>query len=108
MEYNLYEETNEGSNKKTIEVETTDQEKQDTINDEVKTIYPTSGTDTHKNDNELIISPSSKNYDDLVKGQWTLNDNIEEMLTKVKRKLLLKQKIVTGNRERGNKQLEQQ
>ena len=40
-EHNLSEETDKGSNVKTIEVEISDQEEKDTINDEVKTIDPT-------------------------------------------------------------------
>ena len=47
---------------KSIEVEISDQEKEDTIKHEVKTIEPTSGTDTHKTEDELIISVSGKDY----------------------------------------------
>ena len=38
----------------------------DTINDEVRRIEPTSGTDTHKSDDELIIRGGGNKYDDLI------------------------------------------
>ena len=48
-----------------------DQEDDDTINDEVRTIELTIGTDTHKTDDELIIRAGGKEYDNLIKDQWT-------------------------------------
>ena len=71
---------------KTILVEISDQEEEDTINNEVETIDPTSGTDTHKTDDKLIISDSGKDYDDLVTDQCNLNDCIEENDDKRKKK----------------------
>ena len=46
-----------------------DQEDDDNTNDEVKTIEPTSGTDTQKTDDELIITAGGKEYYELIKYQ---------------------------------------
>ena len=50
-----------------------DQEDDDTINDVVRTIEPTSGTDTHKTDDKLILRAGGKEFDNFIKDQWTLN-----------------------------------
>ena len=51
---------------KIIELDMLDYEDDDTINDEVRRIEPTSGTDTHKSDDELIIRGGGNKYDDLI------------------------------------------
>ena len=51
---------------------------------------------------KLRTSVSGKDYEDLVTDQWNLNDNMRKM------KLLLTKKIVRGNRDKCNKQLDQE
>jgi hypothetical protein len=50
------------------------QEDDDTINDDVRTVEPSIGTGTQKTDDELIIKAGGKEYDNLIKDQWTLNN----------------------------------
>ena len=98
--HNLSEGTDDGMHIKTKGLEMSDQEDDDTINDEVGTIKPTSGTDTHKADDELMISDGWKEYDDLIKDQF-LNDidNKEDKTMKAIRKFLVIPTMVLRNME---------
>ena len=86
-----------------------DQGDDDTTNDEVKTIEPTIGTYIQKTDDELIITAGRKEYDDLIKDQWNLDDigNKEVMTMKEIRKFLVTPTMVLGNKERQMKRYEQ-
>ena len=48
--------------------------RRDNDDDDVRTVEPTIGTGTQKTDDELIIKAGGKEYDNLIKDQWTLND----------------------------------
>ena len=51
-----------------------DQENEDNDTNEVKIAEPTSGTETQKTDDKLIITAGGSEYDDLLKEQWNLDD----------------------------------